>query len=60
MLLNLDYLSACRSGRIQDIQSAFEAGLSPLTVDSITGKSGLHHAAKYGRLNVIQFLIENG
>ncbi|EUB58236.1 Diacylglycerol kinase zeta [Echinococcus granulosus] len=54
------YLSACRSGHIQGVQSALEAGLSPMVVDHITGKSGLHHAAKFGRLNVVQYLIENG
>ncbi|CDI97127.1 Diacylglycerol kinase zeta [Echinococcus multilocularis] len=53
------YLSACRSGHIQGVQSALEAGLSPMVVDHITGKSGLHHAAKFGRLNVVQYLIEN-
>ncbi|KAL5106518.1 hypothetical protein TcWFU_000434 [Taenia crassiceps] len=53
------YLSACRSGHIQDVQNALEAGLSPLTIDRITGKSGLHHAAKFGRLSVVQYLIEH-
>uniref|UniRef100_A0A0R3X303 Diacylglycerol kinase n=1 Tax=Hydatigena taeniaeformis TaxID=6205 RepID=A0A0R3X303_HYDTA len=53
------YLSACRSGHILDVQNALEAGISPMTIDRTTGKSGLHHAAKFGRLNVVQYLIAN-
>ncbi|VDO06759.1 unnamed protein product [Rodentolepis nana] len=53
------YLSACRAGHIQDVQSALEAGISPLISDPITGKTGLHHAAKFGRINILNFLTQN-
>ncbi|VDD77558.1 unnamed protein product [Mesocestoides corti] len=54
------FLSACRAGRLQEVQQALDAGVAPTTVDPVSGKSGLHQAAKFGRLNVVQYLIESG
>uniref|UniRef100_A0A5K3FYJ1 ANK_REP_REGION domain-containing protein n=1 Tax=Mesocestoides corti TaxID=53468 RepID=A0A5K3FYJ1_MESCO len=53
------FLSACRAGRLQEVQQALDAGVAPTTVDPVSGKSGLHQAAKFGRLNVVQYLIES-
>ncbi|KAM7534175.1 hypothetical protein Aperf_G00000115877 [Anoplocephala perfoliata] len=53
------FFSACRMGHLQEVQTALDAGISPLVSDPTTGKTGLHHAAKFGRINILQYLIRN-
>lgn len=45
---------------MRDVRTALDAGISPLISDPTTGKTGLHHAAKFGRTNILHLLIQNG
>ncbi|KAM3182069.1 hypothetical protein ACTXT7_013144 [Hymenolepis weldensis] len=53
------YFSACRAGHVRDVRTALDAGISPLISDPTTGKTGLHHAAKFGRTNILHLLTQN-
>uniref|UniRef100_A0A158QEG8 Diacylglycerol kinase n=1 Tax=Hymenolepis diminuta TaxID=6216 RepID=A0A158QEG8_HYMDI len=41
------------------VRTALDAGISPLISDPTTGKTGLHHAAKFGRTNILHLLTQN-